>query len=119
MNRLRVYVRENYQYSREYFYQPTDEEFLEDISNFCEYAVEEGGEFEGDENFTPENILAVFKGESDLYDIHGILNAMRDRNGGYDFLGEYIEDYSDCLEETVECNEESEYWFERRRLLKE
>ena len=111
MGRVRVYIREDYSYSREWFYQPTDEEFLESVKDFVEEYQEEYGE-----DFTPENLLTVFKGESDMFDIHEITQSLYDYHGGYDFFGDYIEDYGDCPDSEIETDpEEARFWFKTRR----
>lgn len=101
MGRVRVYIREDYDYSREWFYQPTDEEFLEEIKDFVENHKDEYGE-----ELTPENLLSVFKGESDLFDVNEITQSLYDYSGGYDFFGEYEEQYGDCPETEIEVDPE-------------
>lgn len=97
---VRIYIKEDYDYSREWFFQPTDEEFIEKIKDFVENHKDEYGE-----DFTPENLLLVFKRESNLFDIELLMEELNsDYGGNYEFFGEPHEIYGDVIDCKIECD---------------
>lgn len=96
MARFRLYLRQTYEYTQEWYYETSDEEFLEQIQEFYEDNKQDYGE-----EFTPENILAVLKGESDILNLQELVFALIDFDGEEGFFGEYDEGYSDHPTEFV------------------